>query len=453
MSSIKQISEHSFAAHLNDGQVLTLSNRREDDINSVLWSVGRSYNWENTPHAIGDFRIVPYGPNNLLPSELRSTVDDNNLAPGIIERQLGLLFGQGVFLYQLAFENGEIKHIWQQDNEIESWLSDWDFMSYIKGITTDYLYLKGFFNAIYLTRGYRIGSAPKISHLEHIPAKNARLEWADSRKLSDVKHILVGNFEQNCFDTGIQSFPVYDRRNPARYPVSAAYNSTYSFSRDFYSVPPYWGALRWIVRGSEIPTIFKYVTDNGLNLAYHVHSPFEYWENKREVIKQMHPEWSEAQVEKRIAELSTQLLEDLTHVLSGKENAGKFFHTVDITDETGATHTWKIEAIDQKIKDFVDSQLKIAEASSSAITSGMGLHPSLSNVMVNGKLASGSEMLYAFRLHLLSNVAIAEQAILEQINQAIAFNFPKKNLRLGFYHQSLKAEEALSSSDRIKNQE
>lgn len=453
MSSIKQISEHSFAAHLNDGQVLTLSNRREDDINSVLWSVGRSYNWENTPHAIGDFRIVPYGPNNLLPSELRSTVDDNNLAPGIIERQLGLLFGQGVFLYQLAFEDGEIKHLWQQDNEIESWLSDWDFMSYIKGITTDYLYLKGFFNAIYLTRGHRLGSAPKISHLEHIPAKNARLEWADSRKLSDVKHILVGNFEQNCYDTGVQSFPVYDRRNPARYPVSAAYNSTYSFSRDFYSVPPYWGALRWIVRGSEIPTIFKYVTDNGLNLAYHVHSPFEYWENKREVIKQMHPEWSEAQVEKRIAELSTQLLEDLTHVLSGKENAGKFFHTVDITDETGTTHTWKIEAIDQKIKDFVDSQLKIAEASSSAITSGMGLHPSLSNVMVNGKLASGSEMLYAFRLHLLSNVAIAEQAILEQINQAIAFNFPKKNLRLGFYHQSLKAEEALSSSDRIKNQE
>lgn len=453
MSTVNQISENSFALHLDDGRVFTLSNRRDDDINSVLWSVGRSYNWESIPQSIGDFRIVPYGPNNLLPSELRSTVDDNNLAPGIIERQLGLLFGQGVFLYQLAFENGEIKHLWQQDKDIESWLSDWDFMSYIKGITTDYLYLKGFFNAIYLTRGHRIGKPAKISHLEHIPAKNARLEWADSRKLSDVKHILVGNFEQNCYDTGIQALPVYDRKNPARYPVSAAYNSTYSFSRDFYSVPPYWGALRWIVRGSEIPTIFKYVTDNGLNLAYHVHSPFEYWDNKRDILKQVHPEWNEARIEKEIAELSTKFLVDLTEVLSGKENAGKFFHTVDITDDTGTTHAWKIEAIDQKIKDFVDSQLKIAEASSSAITSGMGLHPSLSNVMVNGKLASGSEMLYAFRLHLLSNVAIAEQAILEQINQAIAFNFPDKNLRLGFYHQSLKAEEALSSSDRIKNQE
>ena len=153
-----------------------------------------------------------------------------------------------------------------------------------------------------------------------------------------------------------------------------------------------------------------------------------------------------------MSSLAEKMLDSLTEVLSGKENAGKFFHTVDIPDDMGQTSTWKIEAIDQKISDFVGSQLKIAEASSSAITSGMGLHPSLSNVMVNGKLASGSEMLYAFRLHLLSNVAIAEQAILEPINQAIAFNFPDKNLRLGFYHQSLKAEEALSSSDRIKNQ-
>ena len=163
-------------------------------------------------------------------------------------------------------------------------------------------------------------------------------------------------------------------------------------------------------------------------------------------------DWSEAQIEQEISRLSTEFLDTLTEVLSGKENAGKFFHTLDVPDESGNVHSWKVEAIDQKIKDFVDSQLQIAEASSSAITSGMGLHPSLSNVMVNGKLASGSELLYAFRLHLLSSVEIASNAILEPINQAIAFNFPGKNLRLGFYHQSLKAEEALSTNDRIKNQ-
>ena len=442
MSNIKRLSSNAYALHLEDGRVFTLSTRTGDDMNSVIWGANAARNWEVMPQYMGDFRVVPFGLNNNLPSELRDIVDGNNLAPGIIERQLGLLWGQGVFLNQLSFKDGEIQHIWLQDAEIEAWLNEWDYISYIKGVTTDYLYLKGFFNAVYLQRGHRIGGKPRISHLE----------WTDSRRVEDVKHILVGNFEQGCVDTGVKAYPVYDRRNPSRYPVSASYNHTYSFSRDFYAVPQYWGALRWIVRGSEIPTIFKYVTENGLNLAYHIHSPKGYWDDKRDALRLAHSDWDDAKLEKEVSSLAEKMLDSLTEVLSGKENAGKFFHTVDIPDEMGQTSTWKIEAIDQKISDFVGSQLKIAEASSSAITSGMGLHPSLSNVMVNGKLASGSEMLYAFRLHLLSNVAIAEQAILEPINQAIAFNFPDKNLRLGFYHQSLKAEEALSSSDRIKNQ-
>ena len=104
------------------------------------------------------------------------------------------------------------------------------------------------------------------------------------------------------------------------------------------------------------------------------------------------------------------------------------------------------------MKDFVETQLKISEASVSAITSGMGLHPSLSNIMVNGKLASGSELLYAFKLYLSTDVEIASSIILEPINQAIAFNFPGKNLKLGFYHRSVKSEEATSPGDRVKNE-
>ena len=165
----------------------------------------------------------------------------------------------------------------------------------------------------------------------------------------------------------------------------------------------------------------------------------------------MHPSWDDAKVEEEISNLTSKLLNDLTHVLSGKENAGKFFYTIDIASDNGERVSWSIEAIDQKIKDFVESQLKIAEASASAITSGMGLHPSLSNVMVNGKLASGSELLYAFKLYLLSDTEIASNAILEPINQAIAFNFPNKQLRLAFYHKTLHSEDATTSSKRIKN--
>lgn len=143
MSSIKQISDHSYALHLNDGRVFTLSNHRGSELDSLVWHT-QTRNWEYMPCSVGGYQVIPYGFDNLLPSRLRRVVDDNNLAPGIIDRQMGLLYGQGVFLNQLVFENGEISHKWTEDREIQSWLDDWDYLSYIKGVMTDYLYLKGF---------------------------------------------------------------------------------------------------------------------------------------------------------------------------------------------------------------------------------------------------------------------------------------------------------------------
>lgn len=451
MSDIKKVSDHSFAAHCLDGRVFILANNVGSGIDSTFLNLSGNMG-EAYPQGVGGYQIVPFGADNQLPSHIRDIVDSNNLVPGIIERQAGLLFGQGVFLNQLLFKDGEISHFWMEDKDVQEWLDSWDYISYIKGCMVDYLHLKGFFDAKYLTKGHRIGRTPKIAYLEHIPAKNARLEWTETRKLKDVKHIIVGDFENYCTTTGVRRYPVFDRKDPGKHAVSASYNNTYSFARDFYSVPQFWGALRWIVRGSEIPLIFKYVTDNGLNLAYHIHSNSAYWDYRRNVLRGAHPDWSDTEVETEIGEITRKLLDSMTKVLTGKENAGKFFHSIDIVDDMGHLSEWKIEPVDQKIKDFVESQLKISEASVSAITSGMGLHPSLSNIMVNGKLASGSELLYAFKLYLHSDVEIASNAILEPINQAIAFNFPGKNLRLGFYHKSLQPEEALTSSSRLKNQ-
>ncbi|MCR4565470.1 MAG: hypothetical protein K5651_05205 [Bacteroidales bacterium] len=450
---IEKISKNTAAAHLDDGRVFILSNRIDGSLNSfgsLVWQ-NNGRNWEILPQTVGDAQVVPYGPRNELPTFLRDVIGENNLVPGILNRQLGLLWGQGPQLYQLGYVDGKITQFWLEDAEIQSWLGDWDYKKYLRGCSIDFLTLGGFFDSKYLERGHRIGRAKRLALLKHIPAKNARLEWVDSHQIDDVQHIFEGDFENQCLNTGIKSYPVYDRRDPGRYPVSAAYNHLYSFSRDFYAVPQYWGALRWIIRGSEIPLIFKYVTDNGINLAYHVHSTESYWNYRREALRNMHPDWTDAEVEDEIMNITTKLLDSMVNVLTGKENAGKLFHSIDTTDEQGNVQSWKVEAIDQKIKDFVESQLKIGDASVSAITSGMGLHPSLSNIMVNGKLASGSELLYAFKLYLHTDLEIPTSIILEPINQAIAYNFPGKNVKLGFYHQSIQSEEALSSGQRLKN--
>lgn len=197
--------------------------------------------------------------------------------------------------------------------------------------------------------------------------------------------------------------------------------------------------------------IFRHVTENGLNLAYHVHSPQGYWDRIEEKLREKYPEEQPEEIEARYKQAKKKILDALTETLSGKQNAGKFFESIDSYDDDNNLITWKIEPVDQKIKDFVEAQLKISEAASSAITSGMALHPSLTNIMVNGKLASGSEMLYALKVFLHFDTRIPERVILGPINQAIAYNFPGTRYQLGFYHAVVMSEEGVSESERMKN--
>lgn len=315
---------------------------------------------------------------------------------------------------------------------------------------TEYKYLKGFFVRRYLNRGPRINRAAKVAKLDVIPATDARLEFARSRRLEDVKHIYVGDFENDCTYTGITTYPVYNADDPFRHGVCMSYHNSYSFARNFYSVPSYYGTLKWIMRSSDIPEIIKYLTDNGISVAYHVHSPSGYWEQKKTILEEKFPAASEAEISQKLDELKDETFRMMGEVLAGKKNVGKFIDTVDFYDDGGNLCSWKIEPIDQKVKDFIDAQLKIAEKADSATTSGLGLHPSLSNIIVGGQLSSGSQMLYALKLYLASDTTIPEEVVFEPVNQAIRDNFPDRDIKVGFYHRIVMAEDGVNPEARVK---
>src|SRR5690606_2861707 len=237
--------------------------------------------------------------------------------------------------------------------------------------------------------------------------------------------ICTGDVENNCLRTGITAYPVYNNNNPLQHRVSMSYHNSYTFGRNFYPVPAFFGAFAWITRSSEIPEILNYLTENGITAAYHIQSPAGYWEDQK--------------------------LESISTARAGKKNVGKFIETLSFYDENQNLCEWKIEPIKQEIKEFIEAQIKVAEKADSATTSSMGLHPSLTNLIVGGKLASGSELLYALKAHMLSDVNIPEEIIFEAINQTIAVNFPGTDLRLGFYRDILQAEDNVPASARVKN--
>jgi hypothetical protein len=106
-----------------------------------------------------------------------------------------------------------------------------------------------------------------------------------------------------------------------------------------------------------------------------------------------------------------------------------------------------------KVKEFTDSQINISDKADSAITSSMGLHPSLSNIIINGKLASGSEMLYAYKLFLATETKIVEKKALEVMNMVKQLFFPNVPGKFGFYHDIVKREEDISPGERTINNE
>ena len=264
-----------------------------------------------------------------------------------------------------------------------------------------------------------------------------------------VKTIYEGDFENNCLTQDPKPYPVYDPYDPFKYGISVGYHNRYSFGRNFYSVPSYYGSLNWIIRSSDIPEVLRYLSENGITSAFHIHSPDIYWESKRNKLREMYPEKSEPQVDQELEKIKDQLFAKIASTLTGQRNAGKFIETVDFVDELGNKLEWKIEPIDQKIDKFIEAQLKISEKADSATTSGMGLHPSLSNIIVNGQLSSGSQMLYALKLYLASDTTIPEEVIFEAINDAIRVNFPKKKKRMGFYHNPVSKEENVAPDDRV----
>lgn len=406
-----------------------------------------SISWETDPEIIAGKAVVPYGKDNNLPVEIRNIMEENNLAPGILEREKGLLYGQGPELYQKVYENGEVTRKWDYDKDIWKWLDSWDLMRYLDMAVTEYKYLHGYFDKAFINKGARIGRSAKITHLEVVPGVNARLGWVESRKLEDVREILVGNFEEGCI-RGIAAYPVFNSKEPYQYRVSMAYHNSYSYARSLYSIPSFYGSLNWIRRSSDVPVILKYITDNMINVAFHIESPNEYWEAQEDKLKEKCTRENREYKSEMLDAHKDDVLRKLAEALSGKRNVGKFFHTVTLKDIDGKPCEWKITPIDQKIKDFIEGQIRVSEKADSATTSGIGLHPSLSNIMVDGKLSSGSEMLYALKLYLASDTSIPEEIILQSVNQAIRINFPDTPWRLGFYHKIVLREEDVSPSER-----
>lgn len=410
-------------------------------------------NWDTDPTTIAGVRLVPWGMDNNLPKHIRRILEKNNLAPGILERKTGLLYGQGPMLYTLGVEGNERVQQWLVDEEIQQWLDSWDYRGFIRSAITEYNHLKGVFVKYQSGKSVRIGK-PWIHSLECLPSADCRMVWPDndSRRLDDVTRFMVGDFDTYTNPT-YTIFPLFDKWRPAAHESAIKYHSMRSFGRNFYSISSFYGSVPWMNDANSLPEIISYLNNNMIAASYIVHTPQGYWDEKRNLIVDKHPDWTEAQIVAEMDKLKMQLSQQIAEVMAGKNNAGKFFMCVDFTDIDGHQQSWNIEPIEMNIDKYIEALTKISRIADSSTTSGLGLNPALANIIIDGKGDSGSQMLYALKLFYGADTQIPEEIVLEAINDAIRINFPdKKGVFMGLYRKVINKEDNVSAGDRATNQ-
>ena len=411
-----------------------------------------SLNWANRHHFIGEWRIHPYGDNNDLPTIIKATVQNNHLAPGSLNKQTNMLWGKGPKLYKEVFKDGELVYEWQEDAEIQAWLDSWQYEDYLLKSCVDYNHIKGSFTKVYKTLGGRIGRN-FISKLEHIQPDKARLASHLTSEDRTPTHVVITDFAFKHVESILKAktYHLFNPLKPFEHRNSIFYSNLYSFCTEYYTVPELYGSLEWIKRSTAVPIIFKALSKNSIAPKYHIQSPQYFWDKAKEEIEDACTEKGKPYKDSMLLEYQKRYLKKITKSLSGEDNVGKMIHTTKKLEVDGTNlleHGWTINHIDQNIKDFVVSQIKISERADHVISGNTGLHSSIANVGQQGKSDSGSEQYHALNNYLATSIDVPEMIVLKPINYAIKANFPSKKLKLGFYHLGTKKLEDTAPGDR-----
>ena len=424
------------------------------DFNKYKTTV-ETLDWTDRDYQLGNYNVYPYGTNNDLPKVIKDTVHENYIAPGILKKKAGLLWGKGPKLYTEEIVGGELVRNWVEDREIETWMEDWDAESYIQKAVVDTQYAEGHFTKFYQARGYRLGKSPKFAKLEHMNMDQCRLAVRNTAKNKTPTHCIysVDQLERMSIMADYKVYPLMDIRNPFDHQISVMYSNMYSFCSEYYTVPDIFGSLEWIRRSSSIPLIFKALSKNSMNIKYHVISPQMFWDKQEERLKRLRQDKGETYTDQDLIDFKKAFLKKIADTLSNIENTGKFWHSTKhfiIEGNNLLEQGWEIKPIDQKIKDFVNAQQTISNIANRSVSAGLGVHQALGGSGEPGKTDGGGEQLYAYKNYQATSNDIPESIALKPLNLAIKGNWPEKKKRLGFYRITPKREQDINSQQRMK---
>ena len=412
-------------------------------------------NRENHYMNINGFRVCPNGPNNLFPQDLKRLLDKDSSMHGMLRTKIDLLLAGGHYLYEEHMERDPktgiptIKKYEVLDPEISDYLESYDFDNYLAEAATDFIYVEN--NNVLLKRNKLARSLAYRDHWKMYPeligSEDARLEMRDNN--GNINHMFIADWTDPESVRKMTDVPMFDINNPWKHPVSAKFICFPSFASKYYGRPPFIGAVNFIELASLIPYWHIDNLKNG-DFVYHVQTSWEYWDK-------VYKDAGVTAGTTEAAELEDEILSEIDATLYSEtaENAKKRIHSKFEYDEsTGKARPGLIiERLDEDVDKRSEAYTKLFSTTNEAKISGVHLDPALANVLVQGKLSSGSEKMHAFNLHNKVATPMSRRLILWAPNYALKQSFPGKNIKIGFREIELNTQDNGTEGYKELNQE
>lgn len=394
-------------------------------------------------------RVIPYGDDDDLPGYVDRLLSGFYAGEGIMGKKVGLQWGEGPRLFRDAVAtDGRPCRAWTTDPDAMAMLEASDWRTQMMRCLVDLMHLEGFWVKVTRTRGSRVGGPGSIASVEHVPAGRVRFVYAGEGQMPT--EAAVGDFP-NPLSTDFRVYPLFDPAHPFRHPVSLAYHRIYSYNKLHYSMPRFKGAFGWLELVNTLDGILATYNENASAISMHIESPQSYWDDVEARLREICEKTKVPYEARMLEEAKDKAMEQFAANMSGRKNAGKFMHTSQFWNEVANNFEgWKITPIDKKIKDYIEAQVAICRKAEAAATSGFGLDPALSNLILDTKLGSGSEKLYSLKVYNATETAIPDMVLCAPFQMMLEANCPGTDLRIGLYRAIVDAEKDVNPENRVK---
>lgn len=435
--------------------------------------------------SINGYNVASRGDNNTKCDEIESDIINNRLLPGLINKQVDMLYGQGPCIYQASFKEGKRVKVWCEEPSIQAWLESWEsngidagYKDFALSVIKNFYYFHDYFVKWRMSKGALFGY-PSIAGMESLETKNCRLATdlkdvvTNLVNYSDFRYILVGNWLNGASKFSV--YPKFNIREVSNYLYAAISHHRERAVGSYYGVnETHEGALEFIKGSNYTARYINSFLKNSLAAKIHIVVPNAWMEAKRKQIKALCDENKKRETNKdellkyNGIEIGTSYsetflikaynieLRKISAYLSGVDNQGKAYSTISFKTGNNEEERWKIETVDLKYKEYIDALISYDKRADAVLASSVGIDPSISGISQDGIISkSGADAYYNYLIYLM-NLTPDDDKCAEPFNIALQINFPKlyaSGYRIGFYREVPARQEDVSPKDRMNKQQ